>query len=79
MELDVEVEFDDSLIPDDEWREQFYQIKNAKQLACHFAFNAVVNGMTSISQLDGFADIDDSDGSIASIEIDPHSVEMEVE
>lgn len=57
----VEVELDDSLVPDDEWRETFYaHINTLGDLAAHVAYNAAANGVRSISRLDGFADRDDS-------------------
>lgn len=52
---EVEVEFDDSLLPDDEWRESFYQIHTLEQLAEHLGYNYVVNNAV-LRQLDGFAD-----------------------
>lgn len=56
----VTVELDPSLLPDDEWREHFYPIKTLEQLAEHFAYNRVANGIEDISRLDGFADQEDS-------------------
>lgn len=66
----VEVELDPSLLPDDEWRSQFYNIKTLEELAKHFAYNKVTNGITLISMLDGFADQDDSLVSFDTLDID---------
>lgn len=56
----VEVEFNASIMPDDDWRKQFYpSIRRPQDLAEHFAYNAVANGITNLSQLDGFADRND--------------------
>ena len=57
----VEVEMDESLLPDDDWREHFYRhIKSFEDLAELLAYNRVANGVEHISKLDGFADRDDS-------------------
>ena len=53
----VEVEFDDALLPDDEWRKNFYYICTLDDLASHLGFNYVVNNAV-LKQLDGFADRD---------------------
>ena len=75
VEIEVNIEFDKSLMPDDEWRSQFYRdIKTENDLAQHFAVNAVLNGVRRLTQLDGFAD---RDNSLLSIEID-RDVCMEV-
>ena len=56
----VTVEFDSSLLPDKEWRETFYNICTLQQLAEHFAYNRIANGIEDISMLDGFADQEES-------------------
>lgn len=53
--ITVDLEFDDSLLPDKEWRETFYNIHTIEQLAEHLAYNNVVNAC-NLSQIDGFAD-----------------------
>lgn len=41
----------------DEWRSQFYRsIRTAEDVVAHFAYNALANGITDISRLDGWAD-----------------------
>lgn len=51
----VEVEFNDSVMPDDAWRRQFYSsIRTPADLAEHLAFNYTANGVEKISELDGF-------------------------
>lgn len=43
----------------DKWREQFYRsIRTAEDVAAHFAFNALANGITDVNRLEGWADID---------------------
>ncbi|MEM9354623.1 MAG: hypothetical protein AAGB04_00285 [Pseudomonadota bacterium] len=53
----VEVDFDEEIMPDDDWREQFYRhIDDHDSLAEHFAENHVKNHIEKLTQLDGFAD-----------------------
>ena len=40
----------------DEWRSQFYDFWTVEDVAEHLAFNAVTNGITDISRLEGWAD-----------------------
>lgn len=41
----------------DEWREQFYRsIRTAEDVASHLAFNALANGVTDVSRLEGWGD-----------------------
>lgn len=56
----VKLEFDDSLLPDNEWRDTFHNIRTVDQLAKHLAYNNVVNACT-LSQIDGFADRTDDE------------------
>ena len=63
------IEFDDSIMPDDEWRSKFYNIHNRLELAEHLAYNFAVNGAT-LSRLDGWADEDDSLAELISIDWD---------
>jgi len=57
----VYVEFDASIMPDDDWRKHFYgSIKTPADLAEHLAYNYVANGIEKLSELDGFADKKDS-------------------
>ena len=57
----VEIEFNASIMPDDEWRKHFYSsIQTPQDLAEHLAFNYVVNGVEKLTDLDGFADQKDS-------------------
>ncbi len=61
VEVAVTVEFERDLVPDDEWRKVFYNhIRTENDLAEHFAFNAVLNGITELTMLDGWADKDNS-------------------
>lgn len=55
------VEIDDAVcksVLTDEWRADFYPIRDREQVAEHVAFN-LVRG-SKLSQLDGFADLPDS-------------------
>lgn len=55
------VEFNASIMPDDDWRKHFYgSIRTPQNLAEHLGFNYVANGTEKLSQLDGFADKKDS-------------------
>ena len=63
----VGVTFDDSLLPDDEWRSMFYDIKTPNDLAKHLAYNYARNN-ARLSQLDGFADRDDKEVEFQEIE-----------
>lgn len=57
----------------DEWREQFYRtIKTAEDVVAHFAFNAVANGVTDVSRLEGWADVDDDAVEIVVDQIEAH-------
>lgn len=57
----VTVEFNASIMPDDEWRKQFYgSIRTPSDLAEHIAYNYAANGIERLSELDGFADKKDS-------------------
>lgn len=52
----VVVEFNTSVMVDDEWRRHFYaSIRTPGNLAEHIGFNYVANGINKISELDGFA------------------------
>jgi hypothetical protein len=41
----------------DEWRSQFYDLHTEDEVAEHFVFNAVTNGIYDVSGLEGWADI----------------------
>ncbi len=57
----VTVEFNASIMPDDDWRKHFYgSIRSPANLAEHLAYNYVANGIEKLSNLDGFADKKDS-------------------
>ena len=43
----------------DGWRRDFYDLRTPEDIVEHIAYNMVVNDL-NISQLDGFADLDDS-------------------
>jgi hypothetical protein len=57
----IEVEFNASIIPDDDWRRHFYRsIRTPADVAEHLAYNYVANGVERLSQLDGWANEKDS-------------------
>lgn len=60
VEKSVVVEFDDRIMPNDDWRKQFYNIQTPQQLAEHIGYNFVANDIDKLSDLDGFADQKDS-------------------
>ena len=41
----------------DGWREKFYPLYDEADVLGHLAWNAVMNGVTSASDLDGWADL----------------------
>lgn len=41
----------------DEWRSQFYDLHTEEDVAEHFVFNAVANGIYDVSDLEGWADV----------------------
>lgn len=40
------------------WRENFYELKDLNSILEMFAFNALANGETDVSRLDGWGDLD---------------------
>lgn len=64
LEVGVVVEVEDDVIAgvlNEDWRKTFYQhIKKPEDVASHIAYNFVRHG-TSLSNLDGFGDCEDSD------------------
>lgn len=61
VELYCKVEIDDEVIAavDDDWRKHLYPLHTPEEIAQHVAFNLLVNG-ARLTQLDGWADKDDS-------------------
>ncbi len=62
LTVDFEIEVDDSVIErclnDAEWRQNFYQFNTPEEVAGNLAYNLVHN-TSCLSNLDGFADMDD--------------------
>jgi len=57
----VRVTFDDSpmpngILPNDEWRRQYYDYYSVADVAEHLTFNFIRNQVTDVRELDGFAD-----------------------
>lgn len=71
----VKVEFDESIMPDDDWRANFYPIYTPYQLAAHLAYNAVANGKRTLYNFDGFADRDPSAAIMCVEDVDTISIE----
>lgn len=61
----VEVAVDDSLMPDDEWRATFYNLKSLEQMAGHIVWNIVVQ---RFSQVEGIAPEDHNKFRILDVE-----------
>lgn len=63
MMVDVEVEIDQAVLDvvDDEWRSEFYDFSTPGDVAQHFAFNHLVNRVSSVRILDGFAHLANPD------------------
>ena len=55
VSCELDLTFDDNLVPDDEWRMQFHDLADVDDLACHLAYNVIVNHAT-LSSMEGFAD-----------------------
>lgn len=64
----VKLDLDKALLPDDDWRSQFYPIHTMNDVARHIAYNVVANGMERITQLDGFVDRSVDDCKILDVE-----------
>ena len=62
VELSVEADIliDDAIFEmvDDEWRKDFYDLSTIEEIVNHIAYNVIVNH-TSVSNLDGWASLDD--------------------
>lgn len=43
----------------DEWRSQMYALHTEAEVYQHWAYNALSNGVVSVNQLDGWADLPD--------------------
>ena len=56
------IEIDNHLIEmvDDEWRSVLYDLKTPEDIAAHLGYNFFVNGIRSLSRLDGWADQPDT-------------------
>lgn len=48
----------------DEWRSQFYPLHDAADVMEHIAFNAILNGVTDVSRLEGWGDLPSTAASI---------------
>ncbi len=77
VELACEIEIDSDVIAgiDDDWRKQFYDLKEPHEIAEHLAFNLLVNG-SRLSQLDGFAACHDHDADIFRDTISIDAIEL---
>lgn len=65
----------DGLVPDDEWRSQFYgSLKTPEDVAEHFAYNHIVNGVDHVTRLDGWADRKQDEVSFGPISFDVEGV-----
>lgn len=67
FEVDCTVEIDSKVIDrvDDEWRKHLYDLKSERDIVEHIAYNLVINRYR-LSELDGWADMDDSMARIVS-------------
>lgn len=76
VDISVVVEFDPDVVKvDDEWRSYYYDsIRTPEDLALHFAYNYVANGIDDVSRLDGFADRQWGDVTIRRETFEPESV-----
>jgi len=69
--IDVDIEVSKSVLKTAQsksWRETFYNFKTDDEVAAHLAYNLVRGA--ALSQLDGFANRDDSEAAVISIETD---------
>lgn len=76
MRIECDIILDEAVINpvDDEWRSQFYNLTSACDVAEHIAYNLVANN-ARLSQLDGWADMKDSQAVIISDSVDELSSE----
>lgn len=69
-----EIEIDESLLPNDEWRSTFYgDIDTLEKTAEHIGYNMVANDAV-LSKLDGFADQPDSKAKLISREWETENI-----
>jgi hypothetical protein len=61
----AEIEIDDEVIEvvNNEWREQFYNLRSEAEIVEHVAYNLLVNKW-QLSQLDGWADQPDDNATV---------------
>jgi hypothetical protein len=71
VEYVVEVEIHDPDVIDrcftEDWQAHYWPVTEREEVVRHIAFNAAMNGIESISRLDGWADLPDT---AATIEVD---------
>jgi len=73
--VDVDVSFDPSIMPDDDWRKHFYgYVKTHDDLAAFLARNHVISGDGRLSRIDGFADRQDSQASCRMADVETEIV-----
>lgn len=72
--IEIKVDFEEALMPDDEWRSVFYSIYTIEELAEHLAWNLGINKW-SLSSLDGFADRPDKDAVLLDVDVEFLEVE----
>ena len=70
----MEIEISDVVIAavDDDWRGQFYKLRTPQEIANHIAFN-IAQGC-SLSEIDGFANLDDKEVRVISEDWDVEEV-----
>lgn len=74
--VDVNVNFDESIMPDDDWRQHFYRdVVTQNDLAEFFARLAVNGQFYRLSMIDGFADKTDDQASVRIVNVDVEEVE----
>jgi len=75
----VEIEIDEQLLAGvltDEWRDRFYQLWTAEDVAGHLAYNLAQD--RRLSSLDGFADQDEDRARVLHIEVDEDDGILEI-
>jgi uncharacterized Fe-S cluster-containing radical SAM superfamily protein len=71
VEVSVEIEINDPDIFEritgpggDEWRAQLYDLRTKGDVVRHIAFNAIMNNLERVNQLDGWADLPNDAGTM---------------
>lgn len=57
---------------DETWRDTFYPLFDTSDIYEHWTYNAAANGITDISELDGWADVEPGAVTLSIEDLDTH-------